>query len=240
MRRLRWGAIAAILAVTVLAGCGGSSPNRGQLIAKLTTNLQHGGTPADVSACLVREARGLGDTQLEQFANAGANPPAATKAVSGRLLSSCVTQGVGVTALRGAVVQSIRAHLQTGLPPAYANCAVARGNSISVSQLAYIAAHPASGYQLGVQIGLQCLQQPAAFSALRSAFVSTIAQDEASSKLSKAFRRCVLTKAQQISHATLQALLVSRIQSGSAVASARGQALGRQWATECIASGIKP
>jgi hypothetical protein len=238
--------VSAIVAAVALAGCGGSSSSdeRAKLSKKVSAELQSSTAPPDITSCVSRQAQGLPIDQLRALANAGANPPPAIKQTAVRLLATCLSQGQGVSAVRGAIASAIAQSMPSTLPVSYRNCVVAKANTIAPSELAQLATEYASGnqaavqsqsHQFGVNFGLQCLQTPNVLSALRGVYLDTIKKGFASSHYSPAFRNCLLHKLEAVPTSLLKQSALNP--SG---ASAAGQAFGRRAAKACIASGIKP
>jgi hypothetical protein len=207
---------------------------------QLTVALKPSPFGPDLSACIAQEARGLPIGQLRTLAHTGSALPPAERPLVAQLIGDCLRHGKGLTAFRAAVASSIRAHIAPGLPAVYTQCAVTKSNSLTIDQLVSTIAHPGAGFQIGVQLGLQCLREPAVFSALRGSFITSIKASTEASTLPAAFKACLLQKANGITQTQLEQLLIQRINGGAAAETASAQALGRSWAQQCVASGIKP
>jgi hypothetical protein len=263
-----WGVVVlAAVAAALLAGCGSSSsssssssasksssstsssasdPQRAQLLAKLPAQLQGSGdlNAPDLAACIEQQAHSLSTAELTKLANAGANPDAATKAIVARLTSTCIAQGHGTAAVRRLMSSSITSQLDPTLPPAYRDCVLAKADQIPASQLAQLlsvaeqsqARGTAAGRAIGVSLGKQCLGDPGVVRALKAKVLQPIKQAfGSSSQYSAAFRNCLIGKAEKISAAQIREFALHPDK-----ANAIGDALGRKWAQQCVASGATP
>lgn len=233
-----------LLVLVLLTGCGSSGPDRNQLLNKFSAQVgQSSLNVPDLRNCLLAQARGLPTPQLQKVANAGSNPDPATKAVAYNLIGSCVSQGHGASTLRAGIVAGVNASASPSTPRPLVSCIIAKAQAIPNSQLAALvvkaaqggAASSAASRQAGRDVATQCLQDPSLLSVLRETFLTPIRNGLRTSRFSPAFRACVLGKAQAVSIAELRQLF-----SQPASAQARGNALGRFWAQQCIASGAKP
>jgi hypothetical protein len=234
------------VAAVALAGCGGSSSSdeRAKLSQKLSAQLQSSSAPAEIKSCVIQQARGLPIDQLRALANAGSDPPPAVKQQAVHLFTTCLSQGKGASVVRATMVAAISQTMPTNLPASFRNCVVAKANGITSSQLAQLAGEFASGnqaaaqaqsHQLGVNLGLQCLQTPGVLTDLRAIYLDTIKRGFASAHYSAAFRNCLLKRLEAVPASLLKQSALNP--SGAAAA---GQAFGRRAAKACVASGIKP
>jgi hypothetical protein len=200
--------------------------------------------PADLAACVGQQAKGLPIDKLRAVAKGGTNPPAGTKAIAIGLVTDCIKQGKGISALHQLIVQSIKASAPATLPSAFTSCIVQKANQTTPTQLSQLIAQYANGSssaaeaqakQVGVQLAHSCLSDPGVITSLRTVFISPIKKAFETSSYSQAFKNCVLKKAEQFPAAKLQQAALNP--SG---ATALGEAFGRNAAKACIASGAKP
>jgi hypothetical protein len=250
--RNRWGKISVLLllaAALLVAGCGSSSSNnnsaeRDKLVKEVQSQLQGSSVPADLGACVGQQAKGLPIDQLRKVAHSGANPDPATKKIAIGLVTDCIKQGKGISVLHQLIVQSIKANASSSLPPAFTSCIIQKANQTTPAQLSNLISQYANGStaaaetqakQVGVGLAHQCLGDPGVITALRSVFIEPIKKAFETSSYSKAFKDCVLKKAQEFPAAKLKQAALNP--SG---ATALGEAFGRNAAKACIASGARP
>jgi hypothetical protein len=237
-------AIVVAAAVTV-AGCGGSgssNPERTKLAKEISSQLRAGNAPADLSACVGRQSLGLPIAQLRQLANAGSNPPSATKQLGYRLIATCIKQGRGIATVHALIARAILSSAAGTLPAVFANCIVAKANATTPAQLAQLisayatqnlAVAQSRARQVGMALAAQCITAPGVIDALRPVFLAPIRRGLRAT--SAAFRNCVLAKAGRIPATQLERFVLDPSASG-----ARGQAFGANAARACIAAGARP
>jgi hypothetical protein len=238
-------ALALVVAVAV-AGCGGSSSSnaeRTKLGKEISSQLKASNAPTDLGSCVSRQSLGLPIAQLRTLANAGANPPQATKQLGFGLIATCIKQGHGIAAIHGLIATAfLSGPSARTLPPVLRNCIVAKANATSPAQLAQlisayatqnVAVAQSRARQVGVTLARQCLASPGVIVALRPLFLAPIRRELG--KTSAAFRNCVLAKAERIPATELEQFALN-----PSTAAVRGRAFGVRAARACIASGAKP
>jgi hypothetical protein len=233
-----------VVSVQALGGCGGSgsSAERKGLEAKLSA--QTGDLPSDLAGCVRQQAARLPTSQLRALADAGANPGPATKQTAVRLIVGCIGKGNGAAGLRTLIVQRIASTFPSTLPADFTSCVEDKASAIPASQLSAFlstyatqgqAATTAQAEAYGHQLGIECLGQPGVIRSLRVVFLKPLQRFAQTSRFSKAFRECVLGKAEQISDQQVEQFALHPQQ-----ASTLGNALGRGYARACIAQGARP
>ncbi|MDQ6804174.1 MAG: hypothetical protein M3065_04250 [Actinomycetota bacterium] len=236
--------LAAVLAVAV-AGCGGSSSSsteRTKLSQQVASQLRADNAPQDLSGCVGQQSLGLPTAQLRDLANAGSNPPQATKQLAFRLIATCIKQGKGIAVIHGLIAKAILSGPAKTLPPVFTNCIVAKANATTPAQLAQLisayatqnlAVAQSRARQVGVALAARCITAPGVIGALRPVFLAPIRRGLRTTSV--AFRNCVLAKAARLPATTLE-----RFALDPSTAAARGQAFGVQAARACIAAGARP
>jgi hypothetical protein len=235
-------------AAVTLVGCGGSSGSssaeRTKLVNQLSSQLGSSSIPSDLSGCMTRQARSLPIDQLRTIVQAGANPPPATKKIGVDLVTTCVSQGSGLSALHAVIVNSIKSSVPSTVPPSFTQCVVAKANATTAGQLSQLISAYANedqataskqAEQVGVGLAHQCLNDPGVDNALRALLVQPIEQAFKTSKFSSAYKRCILSKARQFPLAKLKQAALH-----PSIAERIGEAFGRNAAKACIASGATP
>ncbi len=232
------------VALVLVAGCGSSGPDRGRLLNRFSAQVAQSSLNApDLRSCLLAQARGLPTPQLQKVANSGANPDPSARALSYHLIGACVSQGHGASTLRAGVVAGVISSASPSTPRALVSCVIAKARALPNSALAQLVEKGAQGEavsnaasrQAGRDLATQCLQDPGVLSLLREKFLSPVRSGLRTTHFSPAFQACVLRKAEAVSIAQLRQLF-----SLPATANARGNALGRSWAQDCLASGVRP
>jgi hypothetical protein len=234
--------VVAVVAVA-LAGCGGSassSANRSQLIGKLSTGLAASAVPPDLSACITQQAQGLPLAQLQSLsaASSSSNASPATRQVAARLISTCVNEGKGVSALRRGLVGSIIQQAPANLPLVFTNCLVAKAGAVSAGTLATLIGYATQNQataqqqarQVGVGLAAQCFDEPGVVDALRPSFIAELRSGMASTSVR--FQNCVVAKAERLSNSQLKQMILDPNGPNSG-----GQKFGRSAAAACIAAG---
>ncbi|HWE31917.1 MAG TPA: hypothetical protein VG410_00450 [Solirubrobacteraceae bacterium] len=246
-RALRGGlCLSVLLVVAGVAGCGGSSSNteRTQLVNKLNSQLGTSSLPRPLGTCIVQQARGLPIGQLRAVANSGSNPPASVKQLGLRLVSDCMRQGPGLTAMHQLIVQTFEKAGGSSLPSAFRTCFEQKANSTSASQLMQLlsvyasqgtSAAQAQSVQLGRQLGAECLRQPSVLNAMRTTFVAAIERELQSSHDSAAYKACLLRRMRTLSSRQLQQLVLNPANTAQLA-----QRIGSNASKACIASGATP
>lgn len=235
-----------VLVAAALAGCGGSSSNteRTQLVNKLYSQLGTSNLPRPLGTCIVQHARGLPIDQLRAVANSGPNPPASVKQVGLRLVSDCMRQGPGLTAMHQLIVQTFENAGGSSLPPAFRTCFEQKANSTSSAQLMQLlsvyasrgsSAAQAQSIQLGRQLGAECLSQPNVINGLRASFLAPLKAQFQKSHYSAAFKSCVIGKLQKVTAKQLETFAFNPSKANSL-----GYQFGRNAARACVASGARP
>jgi hypothetical protein len=235
-----------LAAAIALGGCGGSnsSAERTKLTNSLSAQLKQSALPQDLTSCIAQEGSKLPTPQLRDVATTSSSPSPATRQIISTMLTTCIDQGKGESALRALFTQSVAGEMSHSLPAAYTTCVVSKAGAVPPSQLskfiaAYItqgsAAATAMGHQLGVSLGEACLRTPGMAATIRAHFLAPIKNGLARSHFSAAFKACFLNKAEHISTSRLTDLALHPV-----AANAIGAAFGRDAAKACIASGAKP
>jgi hypothetical protein len=235
-------------AAMALAGCGGSgssSAERTKLEHELSAQAKTSSIPPDVTPCLVQEAGKLPLDQLRAVASPGANPPAATKRLAVGLLTTCIREGKGLSALHTLIVQSLEKSVSANVPPVFKQCLIEKANATTAGQLSQLVSTYAAGddpaaaqkqaFQVGVGLGKQCVADPRIVDALRSLFIAPIKAAFKTSSYSTAFKNCVLKKSEQFPVAKLRQAALN-----PAGAQSLGETFGRNAARACIAAGARP
>lgn len=243
-------AAALVLAASfVVAGCGGSgssgsSAERAKLSSQVAAQLKGTGIPADLADCVSRQSKGLPLAQLRNVASAGSNPDPATKHVAIDLVTTCIRQGKGISALRALIVEGVNSSASASLPPSFTKCIVAKADAVSPSEISQLisayanqnqATAVAQARQVGVGLARQCFRDPSVLLSLRAVFIAPIKTAFAQRSYSAAFKSCVLKKAEQFPTSELEQ--ASLHPGGS---TQLGEAFGRNAARACIAAGAKP
>jgi hypothetical protein len=243
--KLRGSAALALVVVATVAGCGGSGSSNAEktkLAKEITSQLQASNAPADLSSCVGRQSLGLPIAQLRSLANAGANPPQATKQVAFGLIATCIKQGHGISTIHALIAKAILSGAARTLPAVFTNCIVAKANATTPAQLAQLisayatqnlAVAQSRARQVGVQLAAQCITTPGVIGALRPLFLAPIRSGLRTT--SAAFRNCVVAKAERLPATQLEQFALN-----PSTATARGEAFGARAAKECVASGAKP
>jgi hypothetical protein len=238
--------LSVLLAAVVLAGCGGSSSSgeRTQLVNKLYAQLGASNLPRPLGTCIIQQARGLPIDQLRAVANSGANPSASVKQTGLHLVSECMQQGAGLTAMHQLIVQTFEKAGGASLPVAFRTCFEQKANSTTASQLDQLlsvyasqgqAAAQSQSIALGRQLGMECLSEPDVVTGLRASFLAPLKASFQTAHYSAAFKSCVLGRLEKVSGAQLE-----RFALNPSSAHALGYQFGRDAAKACIASGAKP
>jgi hypothetical protein len=238
--------LSVLLAATALAGCGGSSSNaeRTQLVNKLNAQLGTSNLPGPLGTCIVRQARGLPIGQLRAVANSGSNPSSSVKQIGLHLVSECLQQGAGLTAMHQLIVQTFERAGGSNLPVAFRTCFEQKANATTAAQLNQLlsvyasqgaAAAQTQSIALGRQLGGECLSQPAVVSGLRASFLAPLKASFQTAHYSAAFKQCVLGRLEKVTAAQLTQFALN-----PSSAHSLGYQFGRDAAKACIASGAKP
>jgi hypothetical protein len=238
--------LSVLLVAAVVAGCGGSSSSaeRTQLVNKLYSQLGSSSLPGPLGTCIVQKARGLPIGQLRAVANSGSNPSASVKQTGLSLVSECMQQGPGLTAMHQLIVQTFERAGGSTLPVAFRTCFEQKANATTASQLDQLlsvyasqgaAAAQSQSVALGRQLGLECLSQPAVVSGLRASFLAPLKASFQTAHYSAAFKQCVLGRLEKVSGAQLEEFALN-----PSSAHSLGYQFGRNAAKACIASGAKP
>lgn len=235
-----------VTAAIAVGGCGGSNSSaaRTKLVKNLSAQLGRTGLPQDLASCVTQQARKLPTPQLREVSDAGSNASPATRQVVAGMLTGCIDEGKGVSELRSLLTQSVAGGMSGSVPANYTNCVTSKVGAATPTQLsefvsAYITggqvAAETIGRQFGVTLGEECLQSSGMAAKIRARFLAPIENGLAASHFSAAFKSCVLHKAEHVSTSQVTAMVLH-----PASANALGQALGRDFARACIASGAKP
>jgi hypothetical protein len=235
-----------VLAAAVLAGCGGSSSNseRTQLVNRLNAQLGTSNLPRPLGTCIIQQARGLPIGQLRAVANSGSNPSASVKQIGLHLVSECMQQGAGLTAMHQLIVQTFEHAGGSNLPVAFRTCFEQKANATTASQLDQLltvyasqgaAAAQSQSVALGRQLGTECLSQPNVVSGLRASFLAPLKASFQTAHYSAAFKQCVLGRLEKVSASQLAQFALN-----PSSAHSLGYQFGRNAAKACIASGAKP
>ncbi len=238
--------LSSLLMAAVIAGCGGSSSNseRTQLINKLNSQLGTSSLPPGLGTCIVQKARGLPIGQLRSVANSGSNPSASVKQVGLRLVSECMQQGPGLTAMHQLIVKTFEQAGGSNLPAAFRTCFEQKANATTAGQLDQLlsvyasqgsAAAQTQSIALGRQLGAECLSEPTVVSGLRASFLAPLKASFQTAHYSAAFKKCVLGRLGKVSAAQLEQFALN-----PSSAHSLGYQFGRNAAKACIASGAKP
>jgi len=238
--------LSVLLAATALAGCGGSSSNaeRTQLVNKLNAQLGTSNLPGPLGTCIVRQARGLPIGQLRAVANSGSNPSSSVKQIGLHLVSECLQQGAGLTAMHQLIVQTFEQAGGSNLPVAFRTCFEQKANATTAAQLNQLlsvyasqgaAAAQTQSIALGRQLGGECLSQPDVVSGLRASFLAPLKASFQTAHYSAAFKQCVLGRLEKVTAAQLAQFALN-----PSSAHSLGYQFGRDAAKACIASGAKP
>lgn len=226
-----------LICACLIAGCGGSggsTAERSRLAHKLAA--QAGSLPPDLSSCVAQRARSLPIAQLRQLAQGSGLGPT-LKPVAVRLVTSCIQQGKGVPALRSVIARGVAASMPSTLPAAFRACVEHKAAALSAGQISQFLSTYANsgesgvrseGEQVGHRLAIQCLSEPGAEASLRALFLKPLQQLAHSNRYPKAFRECVLRKAEQITPAQLKQFVLHPEQ-----AAVIGRALGEHYAREC-------
>jgi hypothetical protein len=233
-----------LVCACAVVGCGGSGSSgaeRTRLIHRLAAQSSSSSLPADLRSCILDKAGTLPLSQLHALAYAGANPAPGIKSVGIQLVTSCIQEGKGLSAVRSLIAQRVAGTMSPNLPAAFRSCVARRAGSLPAAEIAQFistyetsgaSAVRAQGEQVGRGLAIQCLNEPGALASLRTLFLRPLRQLAQSSRFPKSFRECVLHKAEQISSARLKQFALH-----PQTASIIGRALGESYAHQCLAKG---
>ena len=240
---VRRGTFGVCVLLVALAGCGGSSanPERTKLVAKVAAQMRASNSGPELAACVSQQSRALPIVQLRNLANAGSDPPAATKQVAARLLTACIGQGRGVAQFRALIVQAATGPAGATIPPVFKTCLITKVNAATPAQLAQLVSAYGAGGQsaearkVGAGFAAQCLDDPAVLAAARQVVLAPLRAAFKTAHYSVAFQKCLIAKTNQIPAPELKRWILD-----PATAEAHGAAFGKRAAEACIASGAKP
>jgi hypothetical protein len=234
--------VLALIVAVALGGCGGSgsssSAERSKLAKEISSQLQAGNAPSDLTGCVSQQSLGLPTAQLRALANAGSNSPPATQQLAARLIVTCMKKGDGIELIHSLIAKGILSSSAGKLPAVFTNCIVAKANATTPAQLdALISAYATQNQsvaqsrarQVGETLATQCLTVPRVINTLKPMFLAPIRRELR--KTSAAFRNCVLAKAERLSAAQLE---------GFGLKPSAGEAFGERAAKACIAAGDEP